>query len=302
VDGELLYALGSDGDLVCLQTATGKPLWRKSLRTDFGGVPGKWAYAESPLIDGDVLVCTPGGKDATLVALNKKTGALLWKCPVPGGDEADYASAVVSEAGGVRQYVQFLRKGVAGVEARSGKFLWRYDRTAKGSPANISTPIAKGDYVYSASRRGGAGLIRLKADGGAFKWEQVYFTPRLPVSIGGAVLLDGHLYGTNAEGLVCAEFTAGKIRWQDPCIGPASVCYADGCLYLHGEDGRVALVDATAAEYRERGRFAPPGQPKHPRGMSEKAWAYPVVANGRLYVRDLGVLWCYDVRDSKTAK
>src|SRR5262249_37258384 len=133
------------------ETATGKPRWQKNLRTDFGGQPGIWAYAESPLIDGEVLVCTPGGKDATLVALNKQTGAILWKCPVPGGDQAAYASVIAVEAGGVKQYVQFLQKGVVGVDAKTGKFLWRYDRTAQGSPANIPTPVAKDGYVYTAT-------------------------------------------------------------------------------------------------------------------------------------------------------
>jgi outer membrane protein assembly factor BamB len=299
VDGPLLYALGSDGDLACLETATGKPRWQKNLRTDFGGQPGIWAYAESPLIDGEVVVCTPGGKDATLVALNKQTGAVVWKCPVPGGDQAAYASVIVVEAGGVKQYVQFLQKGVVGVDAKTGKFLWRYDRTAQGSPANIPTPVAKDGYVYTATGRGGAGLVKLKANGGAVEAEQVYFTPKLPTSIGGAVVIGNHLYGTNSGGLVCAEFTTGKVRWQDRCVGPGSVCYADGRLYLHGEEGDVALVEATPEGYRGKGRFTLPGQPK--RGSS-KAWAYPVVADGRLYLRDLDVLWCYDVKATGSGK
>src|SRR5206468_10181540 len=126
LDGERLYALGSDGDLVCLEAASGKLIWRKSLRSDFGGKPGTWAYAESPLIDGEVLVATPGGSEATLVALNKKTGAVFWKSAVPGGGPAGYASASVIEAAGRRQYVQFLDKGVVGVDAKTGQFLWRY--------------------------------------------------------------------------------------------------------------------------------------------------------------------------------
>src|SRR5262249_44239126 len=152
----------SDGDLVCLETATGKPRWQKNLRTDFAGKPGVWAYAESPLVDGDVVVCTPGGSEATLVALKKKSGEVVWKCPVPGGDQAAYASIVVVETGGLRQYVQFLQKGVVGVDARTGKFLWRYDRTAKGSPANIPTPLVHDGAVYTATGRGGAGLVKLK--------------------------------------------------------------------------------------------------------------------------------------------
>ncbi len=108
VDGDALYALGSDGDLACVETASGKILWRKNLRADFGGKPGKWAYAESPLIDGDVLLATPGGAEATLVALNKKTGAVIWKSAVPGGDLAAYASAITIEFAGRKEYVQLF--------------------------------------------------------------------------------------------------------------------------------------------------------------------------------------------------
>ncbi len=300
VDGERLYALGSDGDLACLETASGKVQWTKNLRTAFGGQTGQWAYAESPLIDGDTLVCTPGGEEATLVALNKKSGDVIWKCAVPGGDKAAYASVVIVNAAGHKQYVQFLDKGVVGVDAQTGKFLWRYDRTAQRSPANIPTPVAHGDYVYTGTGLGGAGLVRLRAGGGGVTAEEVYFSKELPVAIGGAVYLNGNLYGTTGRGiLVCADFESGKVKWQNPSIGEASLCYADGRLYLHSVKGEVALVEATPDSYREKGRFAPPGQPD--RGTS-RAWAYPVVANGRLYIRDLGVLWCYDVKDGRAAR
>ena len=296
VDGELLYALGSDGDLVCLERATGQVRWQKNLRTDFGGQPGIWAYAESPLIDGDVLVCTPGGAEATLVALNKRTGQLLWKSPVPGGDQAAYASAIVATVAGVRQYVQFLQKGLVGVDAKSGKFLWRYDKTAQGSPANIPTPVGRDNYIYSATGRGGGGLIKLNVNQNRAEPEQVYSSPRLPTAIGGAVLVGDYLYGTTSQALVCADFKTGDIKWTDRGVGAGSLCYADGRLYLHGENGELALVEATPEGYREKGRFIPPDQPD--RGQS-KAWAYPVVANGRFYIRDFGVLWCYDVQNAR---
>jgi outer membrane protein assembly factor BamB len=299
VDGELLYALGSDGDLVCLERVTGKVLWRKNLRTDFGGQPGTWAYAESPLIDGEVLVCTPGGAEATLVALNKKTGKLLWKSSVPGGDQAAYASAIVATAAGVKQYVQFLQKGLVGIDAKSGKLLWRYDKTAQGSPANIPTPVGRDGYIYSATGRGGGGLIKLNVNQNPTEVEQVYSSPRLPTAIGGAVLVGDYLYGTTSQALVCAGFKTGDIKWTDRSVGASSLCYADGRLYVHGENGELALVEATPEGYREKGRFVPAGQPD--RGQS-KAWAYPVVANGRLYVRDFGVLWCYDVKETSAAK
>lgn len=299
VDGDLLYALGSNGDLVCLERSTGKVRWQKNLRIDFSGQPGIWAYAESPLIDGEVLVCTPGGADATLAALNKKTGKLLWKSSVPGGEQAAYASVIATTVSGVKQYVQFLHKGLVGIDANNGKFLWRYDKTAQGSPANIPTPVSRDGYIYSATGRGGAGLIKVSMLQDSAEVEQVYASPKLPTAIGGAVLLGDYLFGTTGQALVCAEFKTGEVKWTERGVGAGSLCYADGRLYLHGENGDLALVDATPEGYREKGRFTPPGQPE--RGQS-KAWAYPVVANGRFYVRDSGVLWCYDVKEGKASR
>jgi outer membrane protein assembly factor BamB len=293
VEGELLYALGSDGDLVCLEIASGKPRWQKSLRSDFGGQPGKWAYAESPLVDGDVLVVTPGGADATIVALNKATGEPIWKSAIPGGDQAAYASAIAIEVDGVKQYVQFLQNGVVGVDAKTGNLLWRYDGTAKGSPANIPSPVADAAFVYTGTNRGGGGLVKLKSAQGKFDAEQVYFGAKLPTSIGGAVKVGEHLYGTNGQGMLCVDFATGDVKWQERGVGAGSLCFADGRLYVHGEKGDVALVEPTPEAYREKGKFTPPGQPGNRKG---EAWAYPVVANGKLYIHDFGVLWCYDVK------
>jgi outer membrane protein assembly factor BamB len=296
VDGEWVYAFGSDGDLACLERASGKVRWQKNVRKDYGGQPGIWAYSESPLIDGEAVICTPGGPDATMLALNKNTGELNWKCAVAGGEQAAYTSALVIEVGGVRQYIQMLQKGLVGVEAKTGKLLWRYDRTAKGSPAVIPTPVVDGDFIYSAAGRSGGGGVRLKVNGGTFETEQLYFSPKLPTSVGGALKVGEYLYGTSAGALLCLEFKTGNVKWDDRSIGAAALCYADGRLYLHGENGEVALVEATPEAYREKGRFKPTDPPD--RGSS-KAWAYPVIADGRLYIRDLGTLWCYDVKAGK---
>ncbi|HSW50950.1 MAG TPA: PQQ-binding-like beta-propeller repeat protein [Bryobacteraceae bacterium] len=298
VEGNTVYALSSDGDLASLDAATGRVNWKRSLRADFGGQPHTWAYAESPLIDGDALIVTPGGAKATMVALNKKTGAVVWQSAVPGGDQAGYSSAVAVEAAGQRQYVQFLMKGLVGVDAKTGRFLWRYDGAVKGQ-YQASTPVPFGEHVYiGAGGNAGGGMVRLAAAGGGVAAEQVYFTPGLPNGNGGAVLVGGTLYGSNNRGLVAVEFMTGRPLWQTAQgegIGPASVMYADGRLYLHGFNNEVALVEATPQAYRELGRFVPPGRPQHPRGERESAWPHPVVANGRLYIRDLGTLWCYDV-------
>jgi outer membrane protein assembly factor BamB len=292
VDGDLLYAIGSNGDLDCLETATGRIVWHKNLRSEFGGMPGNWAYSESPLIDGNVLVCTPGGSQATLVALNKQNGDVIWKSAVPGADRAAYSSVMSVDVAGTKEYVQFLHKGVVGVDANTGKFLWRYDKTAQGSPANIPTPVIHDGYLYSATARGGGGLIKLMP--GSESPKQEYFSKRLPASIGGSVDADGYLYGTNSQGMMCVEFKTGTIKWQDRSIGPSSVLFADGDLYLHGENGKVALVAAKPDGYHKQGEFLPPGGPERT-GGGPKAWQYPVIANGRLYIRDQNFLWCFDI-------
>jgi outer membrane protein assembly factor BamB len=301
VDGNLVYALGSDGDLACLEAKTGKIRWQKNIRKEFGGQPGEWAYAESPLVDGDLVVVTPGGPEATMVALNKKSGAVVWKSAIPDGGGVGYASAIVAQGGGRKQYVQLLNKGLVAVDAKTGQFLWRYAEAAKG-PAQYFTPITRDGYVYGGALGVGGGLVRLKADGTGVAAEQVYYVRGLPNGIGGAVLVGDYLYGTEAgQKLVAAEFATGKVKWQAENFGWASVASADGLLYLHLMNGDVVLVEATSEDFREKGRFTPPGQPPHKKvgPFPEASFAYPVVANGRLYIRDLGTLWAYDIKGSR---
>ncbi|MEK6283728.1 MAG: PQQ-binding-like beta-propeller repeat protein [Acidobacteriota bacterium] len=298
LDGKFIYALSSDGDLACLELGSGKIRWQKNIRKEFGGQPGDWAYAESPLVDGDLVVVTPGGAEATMVALNKKTGALIWKSAIPGGDPAGYASAVVVQSGGRRQFVQLLSKGMVGVDAKTGEFLWRNKEVAKG-PAQYFTPVARGEYVYGGALGVGGVLVQVKPEGSG---EQVYFTRGLPNGIGGAVVVGEHIYGTEAgQKLVAADFTTGKVKWQADTIGWSSVAYADGHLYLHGINGEIALVEANPEGYRQKGRFTPPAQPKKKKvgPFPEGAFTYPVIANGRLYIRDLGTLWVYDIKASR---
>lgn len=294
IDGQWIYVLSSDGDLACVAVKDGGVRWRRSLRKEFGGTPGTWGYSESPLIDGETVVVTPGGAEATLIALKKSTGAEVWRAAVPGGDRAAYASAVVTVANGRRQYVQFVDKGVVGIDAASGRFLWRYTQTA-GGPANIAMPIAQGNRVYSTNaRRFGGALVELKETDGTVTAQEIYFGRDMPNTLGGQVLVGGVLYGTNSRGPVAADFLTGKIHWQEASFGPGAVIHAEGRLYYHAESGEVALVEATPDAYRELGRFTPPGPPRR-RDARERAWAYPALANGRLYIRDLECLWCYAV-------
>jgi outer membrane protein assembly factor BamB len=311
IDEGFAYVVSSDGNLVCAEIGKGTIKWQRSYKKDFGGKPGGWAYTESPLIDGDLVIGTPGGPDAALVALKKKTGEVVWKAPVKGLErkpapvdpkrpnkggggpdyaQAGYSSVVKAEIAGVKQYVQFLSGGVVGVDAQNGSLLWHYEEPAN-TTANISTPIVHGDFVFAAtsySTGGGQAKIVKTSDG--FEAQPQYFLNKFQNHHGGVVLVKDHLYGTNGGALLCVDFKTGKIVWEDRCVGKGSVTYADGHLYVRGENGKVALVEANPTKYVEKGRFEQPDRSK------QAAWPHPVVANGKLYLRDWDVLLCYDVK------
>jgi outer membrane protein assembly factor BamB len=291
IDGDSIYCLASNGELVSLNAADGKINWQKQLRDDFSGQPGNWAYTESVLIDGDALVCTPGGAESPIVALNKKTGETIWTASgVPDMGTAEYASLMVVDDGKSKQYVTFLRKGVVAVDAKTGKFLWRYDRTIDQG-ANILTPVISGNRVFSSGSRSAGGTVEIKPEGAGFEPHELYLDRGLSASIGGAVLIDGTLYGTSPQAMFCADFATGKIHWTERALGNASICYADGRLYVRGhQSGDVALVEPSHDGYREKGRIQQPDR------SGKAAWPHPVVANGGLYLRDQGALLCYDVK------
>jgi outer membrane protein assembly factor BamB len=299
VDGDLVYLLGMGGDIACLGVKDGTVIWRKSLTADFGGRPPMWSYRESPLIDGDKVVCTPGGPGATLVALDKKTGDVIWKSAVPRNPGAAYSSIIAIDFGGQREYVQFTRNGLIGVAAADGKFLWRYDRPANRNGINISTPVYQDGKVFASSAYGvGGGLVKLsKVEDGGVKAEEVYFTAKMQNHHGGMILLDGYLYGATGgnEGgsLCCLEFKTGKVMWNERRVPKGSVALADGRLYYRTEQrrtGTMLLIEPSPKGYVERGRFEQPDR------SEQFAWPHPVVANGKLYLRDLDVLLCYDVK------
>jgi outer membrane protein assembly factor BamB len=296
VDGKLLYALSSDGDLVCAETASGREIWRKHLRHDFGGTYGQWAYSESPLVDGNQVIVTPGGTNATIVALNKETGELIWKCAFPEGSDAGYSSAVTATLSGVKQYVQFLAKSLVGVDAQTGKLLWQFEKTAKGSPAVIITPLVSDGLIYSGAFRASSAVIQPVRTNNAFTVTEVYSGNKLPIGSGGVVKVGDYFYGTSSQSALCVEFKTGVLKWEERALGPCSWLVADNRIYAHAEDGQVALIEPTPEALRLKGRFTPPNPPE--RGQS-KAWTYPVVANGRLYIRELNSLWCYDVAAPK---
>jgi outer membrane protein assembly factor BamB len=292
VDGDVLYTLGVGGDLVCLEVATGKERWHRHLAKDFGGGRPGWGYSESPLVDGDKVVATPGGKKGTIVALDKRTGEAIWQSK-DYKDGAAYSSLVVATFGGVRQYVQMTGTSVAGVAADDGRLLWRYERI--GRTAAVPTPIVRDNFVYATSGYGaGCHMIQIQATGGTQTPDEVYVNTTMVNHHGGVVLVGDHLYGfSDGKGWVCQDFKTGEMVWNERSkLRKGSVTFADGHLYARSESGTVALLESTPTGYVEKGRFEQPDR------SPNNAWPHPVIAGGRLYLRDQDVLLCYDVKDS----
>lgn len=302
VDGDRLYVIGTDGDLVCLRAATGKIVWRKHLGRDFGGqMMSGWRYSESPLVDGAKLVCTPGGPEATLVALDKLRGKLIWRCAVPplgpkGRDGAGYSSIVPADIEGVRQYITVLGRGAVGVEASTGRFLWGYNKIAN-NVANIPNAVVRENYVFvTTSYETGAALLRIHRQARRFVAEEVYFLgPKVFENHHGGVVLAGdYLYGGSGRNRgipVCLEFLTGRVAWHKEPLGSgsAAVLYADEHLIFRYENGLVALIEANPNEFKVKGTFRTAVK-------NGPSWPHPVIHDGKLYLRDHNTLMCYDVR------
>jgi len=291
IDGETAYGLGADGLLVAIEIASGKVKWKKNILEEFAGTNPTWGICESVLIDGEKLICTPGGTKGTLVALNKESGETIWACVTPEKEQAGYASAVVAEIAGVRQYVQFTSRGTIGVST-DGKYLWRNNSSANGS-ANCSSPLISGDYVFTASNYGtGGALVKLTPKDGGIDAALVYHTKDMKSHHGDMVIKEGLIFGTDDPGiLTCLDLETGKKKWQNRSVGKGSVTSADGMLILRSEKGSLALFKSQGNKYEELGRF------DQPERSDRDAWTHPVIAaDGRLFLRDQDILQCFDLK------
>jgi outer membrane protein assembly factor BamB len=288
IDGDHVYALSETGDLACLQIADGAIVWQRNILRDFKGFNIQWLISESPLVDGDRVIVSPGGRDATMVALDKMTGKTVWTS-TGLSDEAGYSSAIAADVGGIRTYMTFTANNSVGVRASDGKPMWKYAKTANRT-ANIATPVFLNGKVFFTSGYGtGGALLNLSAQGGEVKATESYFTQSMKNHHGGVVLVNGYLYGFNDTILTALQFDSGRMAWRDRSVGKGSLTYADGHLYILGEGNVVGLVEATPDAYREKGHFEIPDS-----GLP--AWAHPVVSGGRLYIRNQNTLAAYDVR------
>lgn len=290
VDGDRVYALGALGDLVCLDARTGQRRWHKNVLKEFSGNAGHWGICESPLIDGEKVIVTPGGRGATMVALNKNNGNVIWRSRVPSDPGPGYASAIAIEVGGVRQYVNFTSRALIGVRADDGEFLWQSNSSANGT-ANCSAPVFHDNHVFYGSGYGtGGSCLRLESNGNTTRAEEVYKTKDMKNHHGGMVVVNGFLYGCDEGILTCLDLLSGKVMWKERSPGKGSITFADGLLIVRNEQGPLTLVEANSQRYVEKGQFDQPNRSRR------QAWAYPVIANGHLLLRDQETLLCYDLR------
>ena len=286
IDGDRVYALGGDGDLSALDARTGKLVWTKNVLKEFGGENITWGISESPLVLGNKLLVNPGGPNASIVALNKTDGSLIWKSQ---SDRAGYSSAMPVEVNGGTQVVFFTAERALGLDAKDGRLLWDYARPANRT-ANAATPVVRGNRVFISSDYGtGGGVVEIKPDN---KAQEIWFTRDMRNHHSSSVLIGDYLYGFSSAVLTAIKFDTGEIAWRDRSVGKGSLVYADGHLYCFSENGIVGLVEATPAGYKEKGRFKIPQD-------SLPTWTHPVVAGGRLYLRDQDTIYAFDVREKK---
>ena len=289
IDGDKLYALGGNGDLACLDARTGRTIWTMNVLKKFGGSNITWGISESPLVIGDKVLVNAGGPGASVVALNKKDGSLIWKSQ---SDRAAYSSGIPVEAGGTTQVVFFTSRRAVGLDLRDGRLLWDYPR-ASNDVANAATPVARGNRVFISSDYGtGGGLVEIKGDDKGVTAQEVYFTREMRNHHSSSILVGDYLYGFSSGILTAMRFDTGEVAWRDRSVGKGSLVYADGHLYALSENGVVGLVEATPEAYREKGRFRIPQD-------SLPTWTHPVIAGGRLYLRDQDTIYAFDVRQKK---
>jgi outer membrane protein assembly factor BamB len=289
VEGDRLYALGGNGDLSCLETRTGKSVWTVNLLEKFGGSNAHWGLSESPLIVGERILVNAGGPNASIVALNKKDGSVIWKSQ---SDGAGYSSAMRLDLGGISQAIFFTASRTLGVDVRDGRLLWDYAKVANGT-ANIATPIIRDNRVFVSSDYGtGCALLELKPSSNGIAAQEIYFNRDMKNHHSSSILIGDTLYGFSSAILTAMHFDDGKLLWKDRSVGKGSLVYADGHLYCFSENGVVGLVEASPEAYREKGRFSIKQE-------SLPTWSHPIIAGGHLYLRDQDTIYSFDVRERK---
>lgn len=291
IDGQRLYHESPWGQISCLEAKTGQTVWRLNILDKFGAKNITWALAESLLIDGDRVICSPGGPQTAVVALDKATGQVVWKSP-SAGDLAGYASPALAEYQGLRMILTMTSRAIIGVNADTGDLLWRHEHITPWDE-NILTPVFHDGWVFaSTGHRVGSVMLKVTVQGKRASVEEVWRSVDLDNHHGGVILLDGYLYGSCwSPGWACLEWKTGKTMYTDRGVGKGSITYADGMLYTLSEQGKVGLVEATPSAHKMVSQF------RIPEGGEGPVWAHPVVCGGRLYLRHGDFLYAYAVKE-----
>jgi outer membrane protein assembly factor BamB len=285
IEGDRVYAFGASGDLSVLESGTGKVIWTVNVLQKFGGSNITWGLSESPLVLRDRILINAGARDASVVALRKTDGSLIWRSQ---SDQAGYSSPVLHEVGGIRQAIFFTGQRALALDVDNGRLLWSYDRVSNRT-ANIATPIVRANRVFLSSDYGtGAALLELTPGNGTVTAKEIYFTNDMRNHHASSILVGDYLYGFSSAILTAMHFDTGKVAWRDRSVGKGSLVYADERLYVYSEQGVVGLVEPTPQGYREHGRF------RISTGRLP-TWAHPVVSGGKLFIRDQDTLYAYDV-------
>ena len=285
-----VYVLGQYGDLVCVSTA-GEEVWRTNIQNDYSGkMMSGWKWSESPLVNDAKVIVTPGGSKGAVVALDAKTGKQIWRCK-DFTDPAGYSSIIIREIGGIKQYIQLTGKSVAGIDAGNGKLLWKTDRS--GRTAVISTPVYDKGTLFVTSAYGvGCNGFKVEYKNSTFSAKQIYKHSGgagMANHHGGAIRVGDYVYGSNGGQLSCLRLADGKVMWNERSAGKGAILVVGDKIILRTEKGPVSLVKLDPNRYEEISRF---DQPERSRA---RAWAHPVVLDGKLYLRDQDNLFVYDI-------
>ena len=293
VDGDCVYHENASGDLICLSTADGAQRWQKNILKEFRGQVPEWGLAESVLIDSDRVICCPGGRDASVAALDKHTGETVWTA-ADSGDNAGYGSPVLAECGGLRIVLTMTDKSLIGVDADAGELLFRHEHRTKYD-VNATSPVYHDGKVLITSGYGaGTELLAIRVDGRTAAIERIWKSDELDNHFGGVVFLGGRVYGSTHNGpWLCLDWTDGRQLSRHRGVGKGALTAAEGLLYTLGEKGEMAIVRPDAEEMHVAGRF------RIPTAGEEPSWAYPVVCGSRLYIRHGEQVFAYDVRAAR---
>jgi len=285
IDNGKVYVVCRTGVVYCFDEKDGKPIWSRDLKKDFNGKQPGWLWSMSALIDGGKVIVCPGGDNASVAALNKETGETIWAGG--GSDAPGYATPVAAEIGGRKQYLVFTAGNLIGVDAADGKLLWSFRWKTDDNDVNAATPILVAKdmvFVTSSYGRGGA-LVRIAGNKAQAVWENKEFQAHFNTP----VLIGGHLYGITDPGdMVCLDVKTGKSVWRQKGFEKGGVVAVDRTIIaLTGSGGDVMMIEAKPTGYKELGRLHP---------LGGQSWTAPIVADGKLIVRNKTALACIDLK------